>query len=292
MWTAFGFPNWAAAVDGGLHFALVEADELHFGFSHFPRNTFTHTGTYPPGGRRSRGGHRRHPPRARADRPSIVAADGFNLPWHIAHGRRHVPHWFVIAHREGDLAVIDPFTCRSDLGLQRAWFESLDTVELTRLAAAVPLDDRVVALREAFAFGSDAPLTSAAFRWVVHEVAEPAVVEGFNGPAAVRRLAEHFRVHALRPEAYRQADDLWSIARHRAFFARHAAADDELEQWAEAHLAPLARRWNHVAPLIMQATLALKGGRTPTASLPDALDELAEREERAAAALRVRLVDP
>jgi hypothetical protein len=33
----------------------------------------------------------------------------------------------------------------------------------------------------------------------------------------------------------------------------------------------------------MQATLALEGGRTPTTSLPDTLDELADREERAAA---------
>jgi hypothetical protein len=34
----------------------------------------------------------------------------------------------------------------------------------------------------------------------------------------------------------------------------------------------------------MQATLALEAGRTPTASLPEALAELADREERAAAA--------
>jgi hypothetical protein len=37
----------------------------------------------------------------------------------------------------------------------------------------------------------------------------------------------------------------------------------------------------------MQATLALEAGRTPTASLPEALTELADREERAAAAFPV-----
>jgi hypothetical protein len=37
----------------------------------------------------------------------------------------------------------------------------------------------------------------------------------------------------------------------------------------------------------MQATLALEAGRTPTASLPEALAELADREERAAIAFPV-----
>ena len=40
----------------------------------------------------------------------IVAGDGFNLPWHVAHGRRHVPHWFVLAATGERPEVVDPFT--------------------------------------------------------------------------------------------------------------------------------------------------------------------------------------
>jgi hypothetical protein len=290
---AFGSPSWRAAVDGGLHLVIVEADELRFGFSHFP-----------PGLARTLGLARRT-----ADDPAtavagildelaangrvIVAADGFNLPWHVAHGRRHVPHWFVLAARGGDTVVVDPFTCRNDLGLQQHAFEPLDARRLPALAAAVPVDDPVLALREAFALGADdRPLPAAAFRWLVH-VDVPLAPDpgGFAGPAALRRLAAHFRDHAHRPDAYRQAEDLWSVGRHRAFFAhcvsREAAArqDEDLGRWAEEHAAAIVRRWGHVAPLLMQATLALEGGRAPTSSLPDTLDELAEREERAANSL-------
>lgn len=286
VWAAFGSVPVRTAVNSGLHLTLVETDGLEFGFSHFPAELGRTLGLARSSTDDPAEAVERIVDELGASGRVVVAADGFNLPWHVAHGRRHVPHWFVIARQDGDLTVVDPFTCRNDLGLQLPFFAEIDEGDLGSLAAAVPLDDPVVALREAFALGrDDRPLDPAAFRWLHHaDVTEAVRPQGLEGPAAIRALAEHFRRHATRLEAYRQADDLWSIARHRAFLAHDSAeAGDELRRWNEEHGGPLARRWGHVAPLLMQAMLALEGGRTPTTSLPDTLDELADREERATA---------
>ena len=80
---------------------------------------------------------------------------------------------------------------------------------------------------------------------------------------------------------------IWSIARHRAFLARLAeehADHEEVADWVRGHVEPLAKRWSHMAPLIMQAALAVGAGRRPSPSVADTLDELADRETAAAAA--------
>jgi hypothetical protein len=289
VWAAFGSGDWRSVVNTGLHLRLVEADDRLFGFSHFPAaldRVGLERRSAEDAGEAVEGILDELATSGRV----IVAGDGFNLPWHVAAGRRHVPHWFVIARRDGDAAVVDPFTCRNDLGLQQPCFEGIEESNLPSLAAAVPLDDPVVALREAFALGTDdRPLAATRYRWLRRGGRrDPTAQPGVEGAGALRRLADHFRSHVLHPEAYRQADDLWSVARHRAFFVRVASEGDEgLRRFAEEHGSELVRRWGHVSPLLMQATLALAGGRTPTSSLPDTLDELAEREERAAAALPV-----
>ncbi len=295
-WAAFRSTSWPVTLNAGLRLGLVEADDLLFGFSHFEPSLGQALGL----GRRSS----ERPEAAAAailaesERSGrvIVAGDGFNLPWHVAHGRRHVPHWFVLASTDEGLTVVDPFTCRNDLGWQEAALRPFTAGdELATLAAAIPPDDPVHALREAFAFGTDdRPLPLARFRWL-EQAAAPAgaEVDGYVGPEAVRRLAVHFRDNAAMPGAYRQADDLWSIARHRAYVSRRvseivdAHEEEALRSWSDEHAAPLAARWGHVAPLLMQATLALEAGRAPTASLPEALTELADREERAAAVFPV-----
>jgi hypothetical protein len=297
-WAAFGSASWSVTLNAGLRLGLAEADELLFGFCHFEPGLRQDLGLV----RASSG----EPDEAAAaivaesERSGrvIVAGDGFNLPWHVAYGRRHVPHWFVLASSGDGLTVVDPFTCRNDLGWQEAVLLPLtEGEELAALAAAIPADDPVHALREAFAFGTDdRPLPAARFRWLEQAVA-PAGATGaaLEGPEAVRRLAAHFRENAIEPAAYRQADDLWSIARHRAYVVRRvsevaAANEDEaLRSWSDEHAVPLAARWGHIAPLLMQATLALEAGRTPTVSLPEALAELADREERAAVAFPVDL---
>ena len=79
----------------------------------------------------------------------IVAGDGFNLPWHVAHARRHVPHWFVVAATGDGPTVVDPFSCRNDLGRQDAALHRIESdAELAGLARAIPVGDPVHALRE------------------------------------------------------------------------------------------------------------------------------------------------
>jgi len=100
-------------------------------------------------------------------------------------------------------------------------------------------------------------------------------------------LARHFRDHGQDPGAYLQADDIWSIARHRAFLCRYAQeragpADAALASWAAENVAPLVTKWGHIAPLLMQASLALRAGRAASASVPDTLEALAELERSAA----------
>jgi hypothetical protein len=217
----------------------------------------------------------------------IVAGDGYRLPWHVAFERRHVPHWFVLSADEAEPVVADPFACRNDLGWQQPARRSIATDELPQLVAALPAGDPVFELRESFALGDDeGSLPVQRFHWLEHSATTSAArpLDGAVGVDGVRLLAAHFREHGQKPGAYRQADDIWSIARHRAFLARYAhqiaERDDDaaLRQWVDEHANSLARRWSHLAPLLMQATLALEAGRSATASVPDALDELTERE--------------
>jgi hypothetical protein len=221
----------------------------------------------------------------------IVAGDGYRLPWHVAFERRHVPHWFVLSADDPEPLVADPFACRNDLGWQQPARVPVATDDLPQLVAALPVGDPVFALRESFAFGDEeGALPARRFHWLEHARTTPATraPEGAVGVDAIRVLVNHFREHGQKPDAYRQADDIWSIGRHRGFLARYAHQvaerndDKVLQQWIDDHANPLARRWSHLAPLLMQATLALEAGRSPTTSVPDALDELAEREAAAA----------
>jgi len=287
-WGALGSASWASAVNGGLHRVVVDAGDMLFGFSHFAPDLARTIGLVRRTADDVAGAVAGINDELAANGRVIVAGDGFNLPWHVAYGRRHVPHWFVLAPN-GATTVVDPFTCRNDLGVQQAILGPLDTADVRTLVAAVPGGDPVFALREAFALGADErPLPAASFRWFVHaDGPEPRRPRGDDGPAAVRRLATHFREHGLDRAAYRQTDDLWSIARHRSFFARQVAGEASKrgsgawDDWLQDHVLPLARRWAHVPPLLMQATLALDGGRMPTTSLSDTLDELADGEHKA-----------
>jgi hypothetical protein len=294
-WIAHGDPEWVRTVNSGLSLTLTDAGDSLFGFVHFP-----------PSLRPSLGLSRRGSDDVEEavagildelDRSGrvIVAGDGFHLPWHVAFERRHVPHWFTLAAAPEGPTVLDPFACRNELGWQHAAVESAPREILGKLVVGLPHDDPVFRLRESLALGDYAdPLDGCRFRWVGRdEVGEVRVPEGAVGPDAVLRLARHFRENGQRASAYRQADDLWSVARHRAFLARRAAevADGrdaaDLGEWVNLHAAPLARRWGHMAPLLMQATLALEAGRDASAGVPDTLEELAEREAGAAEAFPV-----
>lgn len=292
-WAALGEPTgaWPALLNPGLWLAIVADGPLRFGFSHFEPGLRARLGL----ARTGAGGPAREAVDgilAELERSGrvIVAGDGFNLPWHVAHTRRHVPHWYVLTGGPDGLEVLDPFACRNELGLQAATRRSVRRDELAALLPALPREDPVLALREVFALGAPEPADARPWQWFTATAVSPdapAFAPDGEGAAAIRRLAGHFRAHGQTLAAYAQADDLWSVGRHRGFLARRALTvaedrgDPELARWASEHAQPLAKRWGHVAPLIMQATLALAAGRSASASLPDTLEDLAERERAA-----------
>ena len=283
-WSAASGGSWPDELRTGLHLLLTEEPGDLFGFSPFPPSLAAKIGL----ARHSAGDAGTAVASIRgeleADGRVIVSGDGFNLPWHVACGRRHVPHWFTLVAGPDGPELIDPFECRTELGWQRPTRQALSWPDLEALVAGLPGDDAVLALREAFALGADdRPLSGEGYAWVGAGAAGTATTPGgIAGPQALQRLARHFQEHGAQLDAYRQADDLWSIARHRAFLARHPGAGATA---AVEHLASLAARWAHVAPLLMQARLAVEAGRSPSSSLPDALIELGERESAAARAL-------
>jgi hypothetical protein len=294
-WVAWEHADWARIVNPGLCLTLTEAGGALFGFGHFPSGLRAALGLV----------------RVATDDPAaaangvlgelarsgrvIVAGDGFRLPWHVAFERRHVPHWFVLVQEGDGPALVDPFACRNELGVQAATSQPIAPDQLPGLLAALPHDDPVLLLRESLALGDDAgPPEDREHQWFVHgAVAECRAPQGAEGAAAVLRLARHFRERGQSIEAYAQADDLWSIARHRAFLAGYALdvaqrrGDAALEGWVTEHAQPLAKRWGHIAPLVMQATLALGAGRAASASVPDTLESLAALERGAAEAFPV-----
>lgn len=283
-WAAFEFPAWAGIVNSGLSLTLVDEDEGLFGFVHFPSGLRAALGLARRGADDSGEGVNAILEELARHGRVIVSGDGFALPWHVAAGRRHVPHWFVLRGSPSAPVAVDPFACRNDLGRQEATLQPINPTTLASLAVAHPGDDEVVRLRESFALGDDArPLERRRFQWFERADAEIREAVGATGPAAVSRLAQHFRDHGAQADAYRQVDDIWSIARHRGFLAQLAAAQpgEAHVEWLETHVQPLAKRWSHMAPLLMQASLAIGAGRQPTGSVADTLDEIAEREAAA-----------
>ncbi len=291
-WVAHDRTDWPSAVNPGLALSVLDAGDGLFGFAHFPPGLRSELGLVRVGldgpGTEALGGVLDELERSGR---VIVAGDGFRLPWHVAHGRRHVPHWYVLAGQPDRLEAIDPFACRNELGLQAATRTPVARDDLGELLVGLPGDDPVLELRERLALGDECPVPSGACQWFVRgEATDSREPAGVEGPEGVLTLARFFAEHGQDLSAYRQADDIWSIARHRAFLARHAAALAEdadrcaLAEWGREHGEALAKRWSHMAPLLMQATLALGAGRTASASVPETLGELAGREHAAAQA--------
>jgi hypothetical protein len=290
-WTAASDARWPAVVNPGLCLTLTSRPDGIFGFAYF-RPTLRaeldleRTGSDEPD--QAIDGVLRE--LSRTGRV-IVAGDGFRLPWHVAYERRHAPHWYVLQEAREGFEVFDAFTARNDLGMQTVTRRPVSRAELPQLLMALPEDDTIFRLREVFAFGDEAaPLRWHRYQWFVHGgVDKGREPSGPAGPDAVRRLAAHFRDRGQELAAYGQADDIWSIARHRSFLCRVTeeavlgSPETGLADWLDVHARPLATRWSHVAPLLLQATLSLESGRQASMSVADTLDELAEREAAARA---------
>ncbi len=133
-----------------------------------------------------------------------------------------------------------------------------------RLARAHPADSDVVDLRGVVRPGRRrvAPSSARTIQWFVRgEVDRPAARRDVGPGGDTARLARHFRDNGEEADAYRQVDDIWSIARHRAFLfqiaADEATRSEAIAAWVDEHVAPLAKRWSHMAPLLFQAVLAI-----------------------------------
>ena len=297
-WVAHEREDWASLVNPGLALTVVPAAAGLFGFVHFPPELRSELGLTRVGMTGSRA-QALEPVLAEVERSGrvIVAGDGFHLPWHVAHGKRHVPHWYVLSGEPGRLELIDPFACRNDLGRQQATRMPVAQEDLPEMLSGLPGDEEVLALRERFALGDDSPAPAGArCQWFVRgEVGDTHRPVGAEGAEGVLELARSFREFGQEPTAYAQADDIWSIGRHRAFLVGHASAlvarsgDEELGAWVQGHGEPLVKRWGHMAPLLMQASLTLAAGRAASASVPDALEELAALEQTASQAFPSRL---
>jgi hypothetical protein len=292
-WSACERPDWPALLDAGFTLTLLDAGDGLFGFAHLSPQLraelgLRRTGVPAPGAEAVEGVLAELGRSGRV----IVAGDGMRLPWHVAYGKRHVPHWYVLTGTPESLAVHDPFACRNELGSQAATRAPVVRERLETLLVGLPGDDPVFALRERLALGDDCalPQTGGCQWFVKAEPAECRAPQGVAGELALLELARSIRARAHDPHAYDQADDIWSIGRHRAFFVRRTAmlaaraSDEALADWLTAHGEPLARRWSQMAPLLMQARLAVGAGRAPSGSVSDTLEELAERERAAAQA--------
>ena len=295
-WAAAGERDWRAAVNTELWLRITESADGLFGFAYFQPTLRASLGLVRRGADDPDAATRGVLEEIERTGRVIVAGDGFNLPWHVAHGRVHAPHWFVLAGDSGGIEVMDPFACRNELGVQESARRTVSGSALQGLQGlqgllrALPGGDPVHRLREVLALGDETDDSlEHRFQWFVcGKVAQTAAPAGLDGPDAVLALARHFRERGGELSAYSQADDIWSIARHRAFMCRcareraDAEGDPGLAAWVDGHAAPLATRWGHMAPLLMQAILALRVGRAPSSSVPDTLERLAELERLAA----------
>jgi len=291
-WAAAADDDWAAVVNPGLWLTITSPGSELFGFGYFPHSLRADLGLARHGAETADAAVAAVLAEVERSGRVIVAGDGFNLPWHVAFERRHVPHWYVLEGAAEGLVMFDAFAARNELGVQEVTRQAVSQAELPGLLRALPEDDPVLRLREVLAFGDNtAPLQWHGYQWfeqgTVERVRKP---DGADGPDGLMLLAAHFREHGQDPAAYRQADDIWSIGRHRAFLTQlagegaAASGDGELAAWLEEHAAPLTKRWGHVAPLLMQATLALGSGRPASTSVSDVLEDLAARERAAAQA--------
>jgi len=117
-WASHERADWPSAVNPGLWLTVVEAAEGALGFAHFPADLRGRLGLTRVGAAGSGDAVDRVLDELDRSGRVIVAGDGFRLPWHVAHERRHVPHWFVLAGTRERPEAIDPFACRNQLGIQ------------------------------------------------------------------------------------------------------------------------------------------------------------------------------
>ncbi|HEY0733443.1 MAG TPA: hypothetical protein VGD69_00930 [Herpetosiphonaceae bacterium] len=246
----------------------------------------------------------------------IVLGDAMNLPWLVTCGRKHAPHWFLIAdidEQAGQLQIVDQFEFTDAGGVQLPFVGNVELGLLPALCRANPLPKHVFAARDRWAFGvCDSGATGAEHQWFVQQ-APPSMqpvgaallwdrlrttwlynsgqrrrddlpVEWSCGVAAIRLLAEQIERALDDPALYEISDDLWVAARNRQLFTqvlRRLARElsvEELEELAIWGEAELVPQW-HAVPRVMHYNLgSLQRGRRPTGLLVQTLQTVADLE--------------
>lgn len=275
--------DWAAAIGLGSLLAIRPEGEL-FAFNHHD------TPLRPPGLRRFGTDHVRELHRGLADAHErdgrvIVVADVHNLPWSTGFRRRHAPHWCVVdGRRDGAWHFTDRFTMLDAWGEQTPWHGWISDDELPEVLVRGELRPQQV-LRERLAFGDEEPPPPRTrYQWFssaptasATPVCAPAG-DWLVGERAVHRLIEHFTEHGARAQAYRQADDLWVVGRHRRL--RHLALARTLpaDHPSVIEACDLADAWERVPMTLSYAAESVRRGRPRLAALRRSLSEVAERE--------------
>jgi hypothetical protein len=243
----------------------------------------------------------------------IVSGDTYRLPWSVAHGRRHAPHWFVVDSAEAtgrSLHVVDPFAYIDDLGTQEphhGW------INMEVLGTPPPLCP-AISYRGLWAFGLEDPLPPAppcVIEWF--EAAEPAqgtscephtlldllasgcayycgssvrpdLTEWTVGAQALSALADWARDRLDDARLYVVSDDLWVSHRNRLLFAnalgRVAALvrRPDLRRLADDIRDVLAPEWSAIPRVMRYNAACLERGRPPRRIVIDLLQQVAERE--------------
>lgn len=243
----------------------------------------------------------------------IVSGDAYRLPWSVAFGCRHAPHWFVVDSVEPAgraLHVVDMFAYVDDLGTQEPYdgWAPLDVLGIP--PAPCPTES----YRGVWAFGREDPLPPApagSIEWF--EAAAPAHGIACNPDALLDLLAfgcSRYDGSSLRPDLagwsvgvsalfalvtwlgdrlddrrlYVASDDLWVAYRNRLSFA-HAlgraaafAGRPDLCRLAEHVRDVLAPAWSAIPRIMRYNASCLDRGRAPRRLVVDLLQQIAEQE--------------
>lgn len=247
----------------------------------------------------------------------IVVGDAMNLPWLVTCGRKHAPHWFVIAdidEQAGQMQIVDQFEFTDAGGVQLPFVGNVELSLLPALSRANPVSKHVFEARDRWVFGArDTSTTGAEHQWFEQQVlphmqpvSEPLLwdrlrntwlynsgrcrrddlpaAEWSCGVVAIRRLAEHIERALDDPALYEISDDVWVAARNRQMFThllRRLARELKAEALAALAVwaeAELVPQW-HAVPRIMHYNLgSLQRGRRPTGLLVQTLHTVADLE--------------
>lgn len=158
---------------------------------------------------------------------AIVVVDSGRLPWSVARGDVHRPHWVVVDGLQGSRwHVRDPFAAPlPDHGHQLPFTGWVEGDDLATMIESPRPSDSSTALRNDLAMGREISAPLGAPTWLErhrpprHNSIEPLSHEWVVGTqASLTVLADRFRDDNPRP--FLQAEDLWAVAGHHIFALR------------------------------------------------------------------------